>query len=140
VTENDPLEALTGSASTPNADPGMPLGYQAPTERPIRTRLRRHAVRWAWLSVLAEAVTFGAGVLVGNLLPNDRTPAFLATFIVFALCSIAGGVVAAMSLFGIDSRRTALLTIPGAVLGLICCAFNTLASLYVFALWGKRWG
>ncbi len=70
----------------------------------------------------------------------ERPPALLVLYVVLVLANAAGGLVGAISLFGIRSWRNALSIIPGAVLGISINGLLAFLCLLAYEFEGKKLG
>jgi hypothetical protein len=71
---------------------------------------------------------------------GERPPGTLLLYVVVLLVSAVGGLAGLVSLFGIRSRRSALLIIPGALLGTGINGCNAFYGLLAYLLEGKNLG
>jgi|SRR5580698_8620970 hypothetical protein len=95
----------------------------------------------AWASSLVAvliSVVFWIWVTNHVGMRGQRSRGVLLFSLVLLLTSVAGVLAAAISLFGIRSRRSALLIVPGALLGICINGYNAVMWFLAYALEGTN--
>jgi hypothetical protein len=97
----------------------------------------------AWGSVLVAGVVAAVGwIWIANHqgTRGERLPAVLGFYLALLAVSVAGMLAALYGLFGIRSRRSALIIIPGSLLGICGNGFNAFFCLLAYSLEGMNLG
>ena len=106
-------------------------------------RDRRIHVSAAWASLVAGVLissVFWLWIVSHEGRRGERPSGALLLYIILFLASVLGGVAAILSLFGIRSRRDALLILLGALPGIAVNGWNVVLCLLAYALEGRNMG
>jgi|SRR5580692_4661613 hypothetical protein len=100
-------------------------------------------VLMAWASSLVAvviSVVFWIWIANHVGMRGERPRGVLFFSLLLFSASVAAGLAAAVSLFGIRSRQSALLIIPGALFGILLNAYNAVMWFLAYALEGTNPG